>query len=92
MSTLAAIFHDLPALLQAWSEQMGPWLYVLLFGIIFAETGLIVFPFLPGDSLLFSLGAMTAMKTLNSNCYAYCLLLLLSSEMRSIISSVAESA
>ena len=36
----------------------GPWAYVILFAIIFAETGLIILPFLPGDSLLFSIGAL----------------------------------
>jgi len=41
---------------------MGPWVYVLLFAIIFAETGLIVTPFLPGDSLLFAIGALTAVE------------------------------
>jgi membrane-associated protein len=40
--------------------QFGPWLYVILFLIIFCETGLVVTPFLPGDSLLFAVGALTA--------------------------------
>jgi membrane-associated protein len=46
--------------LTEWGNQMGPWLYVVLFLIIFAETGLVVTPFLPGDSLLFAIGALCA--------------------------------
>jgi len=38
----------------------GPWVYGLLFGIVFAETGFVVTPFLPGDSLLFAAGALCA--------------------------------
>ena len=43
----------------------GPWTYVVLFAIIFAETGLVVMPFLPGDSLLFALGALAASQKLD---------------------------
>src|SRR5437867_598116 len=40
--------------------HFGAWTYLILFLIIFAETGLIVLPFLPGDSLLFAVGALAA--------------------------------
>jgi membrane-associated protein len=46
--------------LEALLTQYGTWLYVILFLVIFAETGLIVTPFLPGDSLLFVAGALAA--------------------------------
>ena len=39
--------------------------YVILFGIVFAETGLVVTPFLPGDSLLFAVGALSAIGAMN---------------------------
>ena len=43
--------------------QFGPWIYAILFVIIFAETGLVVTPILPGDSLLFAVGALAAVDT-----------------------------
>jgi membrane-associated protein len=47
--------------LAGWSRDFGGWTYVLLFAIVFCETGLVVAPFLPGDSLLFAAGAVTAL-------------------------------
>ena len=44
----------------------GPWVYGLLFAIVFAETGLVVAPFLPGDSLLFATGALCATGALST--------------------------
>jgi membrane-associated protein len=46
-------------------EAYGPWIYGILFGVVFAETGLVVTPFLPGDSLLFAAGALAAVEILN---------------------------
>jgi membrane-associated protein len=46
-------------------DQLGPWLYVVLFAIIFCETGLVVTPILPGDSLLFAVGAVAANSSLS---------------------------
>ena len=46
--------------LAEFAEQLGPWFYGLLFAIIFGETGLVIAPFLPGDSLLFAVGALAA--------------------------------
>ncbi|MDD5657501.1 MAG: DedA family protein [Elusimicrobia bacterium] len=54
------VFLHLDAHLNLWAAQLGGWLHGLLFLIIFAETGLVVTPYLPGDSLLFAVGALAA--------------------------------
>ena len=46
-------------------QEYGTWVYGILFVIVFAETGLVVAPFLPGDSLLFAVGALSATGVLN---------------------------
>ncbi|MCW3482009.1 DedA family protein [Neisseriaceae bacterium JH1-16] len=51
--------------LQALCLQYGPWIYGVLFLVVFCETGLVVAPFLPGDSLLFAGGALAAGGALN---------------------------
>ena len=51
--------------LNSIMESFGVWCYLLFFVIIFAETGLVVTPFLPGDSLLFALGALAAMDSID---------------------------
>jgi len=70
METLLAVFERLAHLdtfLLAWADAYGPWAYVILFVIIFSETGLVVAPFLPGDSLLFVAGAVAGLGALDVN-------------------------
>ncbi len=54
-----SLLHIDVTLIQ-WAREWGPQLYLILFVIIFAETGLVFCPFLPGDSLLFAVGALSA--------------------------------
>jgi membrane-associated protein len=51
--------------LAGFVTSYGPWVYALLFVIVFVETGLVVMPFLPGDSLLFIVGAMCGAGLMN---------------------------
>jgi len=60
-SIIADFFLHLDKYLTIIFSTLGIWTYVLLFFVIFAETGLIIFPFLPGDSLLFAIGAFAAL-------------------------------
>jgi len=59
MGFLDVILH-LDVHLLKWVAEYGPWIYAILFAVIFCETGLVVTPFLPGDSLLFVAGAIAA--------------------------------
>jgi membrane-associated protein len=58
------LFLHLDRTLYQIGDQLGGWLYALLFVILFCETGLVVTPFLPGDSLLFAVGALIGTGTL----------------------------
>lgn len=54
-----------PDKLAEFVSQHGGLIYAVLFGIIFCETGLVIMPFLPGDSLLFAIGAVAAIGKMN---------------------------
>ncbi len=60
MASLDTFLH-LDVHLREWVVVCGAWIYPVLFLIIFCETGLVVTPFLPGDSLLFAAGALAAL-------------------------------
>ena len=60
LSAFIDILLHLDKHLEMVSQQYGTWIYLILFIIIFSETGLVVFPFLPGDSLLFVAGGLCA--------------------------------
>lgn len=62
--------------LQTFVQHYGALVYVLLFVIVFAETGLVVTPFLPGDSLLFAAGALAANELNNLNVVVIIVLLI----------------
>lgn len=80
MELISQIFETLrhlsPDSVNALAQMVGPWLYAILFAIIFAETGLVATPFLPGDSLLFAVGAVTASAGSPINLGMVCTLLI----------------
>ena len=59
------VFLHVDQHLQRLIASLGGWVYGLLFLVVFCETGLVVTPFLPGDSLLFAVGAFAALGSLN---------------------------
>jgi membrane-associated protein len=65
MQTALDVILHLDKHLDTWVQAFGPWLYLILFAIIFCETGLVVTPFLPGDSLLFAVGAVASTSSLS---------------------------
>lgn len=61
LSLAIDVVLNLNSYLEGWTAQYGIWIYAILFVIVFAETGLVVTPFLPGDSLLFVAGSVAAL-------------------------------
>jgi len=68
MLAIFDVFLHLDQHLNSWIGILGPWSYLFLFLILFCETGLVVTPFLPGDSLLFALGALCASENPQLTC------------------------
>ncbi len=64
IAALDVLLH-LERYLDVWAANYGVWMYAILFAIIFAETGFVITPFLPGDSLLFAVGAIAARGVLS---------------------------
>ncbi len=62
---LLDIFLHLDRVLGDVTSRFGAWTYAFLFAVLFCETGLVVTPFLPGDSLLFAVGALAAVDGLD---------------------------
>ncbi len=65
VATIVDLFLHLDKHLAALGVQYGDWIYAVLFFVIFAETGFVVTPFLPGDSLLFVAGSLAALGVMN---------------------------
>lgn len=76
MKEILDLFLHLPDHLQAFIAAHGTLIYGLLFLIIFCETGLVITPFLPGDSLLFAIGALAADPASNLNVWYAAIILL----------------
>jgi membrane-associated protein len=74
-SQFVDLFLHIDKHLAVLLAQYGPWLYAILFAIIFCETGLVVTPFLPGDSLLFVAGALAAASTADGGNFSISILI-----------------
>lgn len=63
--TILDIFIHLNVYLDALVAQVGGWIYFILFAVVFSETGLVIAPFFPGDSLMFASGAIASRGGMN---------------------------
>jgi membrane-associated protein len=76
IETAIDLFLHLDRHLAELTQALGPYIYFLLFAIVFCETGLVVTPFLPGDSLLFAVGALASIPDSGLNLWAIAVLLI----------------
>jgi len=75
LAQLVDLFLHLDIYLQSFVQQYGALVYIVLFVVIFCETGLVVTPILPGDSLLFAAGSIAAIGELNVHLLALLLMI-----------------
>ena len=76
IQTAVDLFLHLDRHLAELTQALGPYVYFLLFAIVFCETGLVVTPFLPGDSLLFAIGALASIPDSGLNLWLISALLI----------------
>lgn len=77
MSTLIDFILHIDVHLIQIVNNFGDWTYLILFAIIFVETGAVILPFLPGDSLLFAAAALAANANYNLNIWIFVAIFLL---------------
>jgi membrane-associated protein len=77
--------------LNAFVSTYGFWTYLALFIIVFCETGFIITPFLPGDSLLFAAGSIAAQDTNSLNCFLLLFLLVIAAILGNELNFIAGS-
>jgi membrane-associated protein len=77
LEILKELLTNTKGFLEQFVSDHGMWLYALLFLIVFCETGLVVLPLLPGDSLLFTAGVLAGNANNNLNVFAIIILLII---------------
>jgi len=77
LEILKELLTNTKGFLEQFVSNHGMWLYALLFLIVFCETGLVILPLLPGDSLLFTAGVLAGNADNNLNVFAIIILLII---------------